>query len=145
MTTFVQYVPYKLKRGTWDENRELLGDRVVRKIGEYAPNFAKSILARQVLTLIRSEHYGTYHASDHGDYSWFEFAKKIFEYSAMEVEVTPVSWRDMPFVAPRPRYSVLENCRLQALGIDQMQPIDVALKAYLKLKGVVPALEERVN
>jgi phytoene dehydrogenase-like protein len=50
MTTFVQYVPYKLKRGTWDENRELLGDRVVRKIGEYAPNFAKSVLARQILT-----------------------------------------------------------------------------------------------
>jgi dTDP-4-dehydrorhamnose reductase len=96
-------------------------------------------LARQVLVLIRSEHYGTYHASDHGDYSWYEFAKKIFEYSAMEVEVTPVSWRDLPFVAPRPRYSVLENCRLNALGMDQMQPIDVALQAYLKLKDVVPA------
>jgi dTDP-4-dehydrorhamnose reductase len=98
-------------------------------------------LARQVLALIRTNHYGTYHASDHGDYSWYEFAKKIFEYSAMEVEVTPVSWRDMPFVAPRPRYSVLENCRLKALGIDQMQPIDVALQAYLKLKDVVPASE----
>src|ERR1700751_5365797 len=33
MTAFVQYVPYKLKRGTWDENRELLGARVVRKMG----------------------------------------------------------------------------------------------------------------
>jgi dTDP-4-dehydrorhamnose reductase len=98
-------------------------------------------LARQVLALIRTEHYGTYHASDHGDYSWYEFAKKIFEYSAMEVEVTPVSWRDLPFVALRPRYSVLENCRLNALGMDQMQPIDVALQAYLNLKDVVPASE----
>jgi dTDP-4-dehydrorhamnose reductase len=98
-------------------------------------------LARQVLALIRTEHYGTYHASDHGEYSWYEFAKKIFEYSAMEVKVTPVSWRDMPFVAPRPRYSVLENCRLKALGMDQMQPIDVALLAYLKSKDVIPASE----
>ena len=31
MTCFVQYVPYRLKRGTWDEKRELLGDRVVRE------------------------------------------------------------------------------------------------------------------
>src|ERR1700681_1331070 len=31
MTCFVQYVPYKLREGTWDENRELLGDRVVNK------------------------------------------------------------------------------------------------------------------
>src|SRR5260370_27425022 len=93
---------------------------------------SKGNLARQVLALIRTEHYGTYHASDHGDYSWYEFAKKIFEYSALEVKVTPVSWRDMPFVAPRPRYSVLENCRLKALGMDQMQPIDVAFQGYLK-------------
>jgi phytoene dehydrogenase-like protein len=47
MTAFVPYVPYKLKRGTWDENRELLGDRVVRKLGVCA-RCAKSILARQI-------------------------------------------------------------------------------------------------
>ncbi len=50
MTCFVQYVPYKLRQGTWDENRELLGDRVVKKIAEYAPNVPQSIAARQVLT-----------------------------------------------------------------------------------------------
>jgi phytoene dehydrogenase-like protein len=50
LTCFVQYVPYHLRQGTWDENRELLGDRVVRKIAEYAPNVPNSILARQVLT-----------------------------------------------------------------------------------------------
>lgn len=50
MTCFVQYVPYKLRHGTWDEHRDLLGDRVIRKIAEYAPNVANSILARQVLT-----------------------------------------------------------------------------------------------
>jgi phytoene dehydrogenase-like protein len=50
MTCFVQYVPYKLRQGTWDENRELLGDRVVKKIAEYAPNVPTAIVARQVLT-----------------------------------------------------------------------------------------------
>ena len=50
MTTFVQYVPYRLRNGSWDENRELLGDRVVKKIAEYAPNVPGAILARQVLT-----------------------------------------------------------------------------------------------
>ncbi len=50
LTCFVQYVPYHLREGTWDENRELLGDRVVRKIAEYAPNVPNAILARQVLT-----------------------------------------------------------------------------------------------
>jgi phytoene dehydrogenase-like protein len=50
LTCFVQYVPYHLRQGTWDEKRELLGDRVVKKIGEHAPNVPNSILARQVLT-----------------------------------------------------------------------------------------------
>ncbi|HVI08048.1 MAG TPA: NAD(P)/FAD-dependent oxidoreductase [Candidatus Binatia bacterium] len=50
LTCFVQYVPYKLREGNWDEKRELLGDRVVKKIAEYAPNVPSAIEARQVLT-----------------------------------------------------------------------------------------------
>jgi len=50
LTCFVQYVPYHLRQGTWDENREWLGDLVVKKIAEYAPNVPGAIIARQVLT-----------------------------------------------------------------------------------------------
>ena len=50
LTCFVQYVPYHLRQGNWDENRELLGDRVIKKIAEYAPNVPNAIIARQVLT-----------------------------------------------------------------------------------------------
>jgi len=50
LTCFVQYVPYHLRHGNWDEKREVLGDLVVKKIAEYAPNVPGSIVARQVLT-----------------------------------------------------------------------------------------------
>jgi phytoene dehydrogenase-like protein len=50
LTCFVQYVPYHLRQGNWDDQRELLGDRVVKKIAEYAPNVPHAIEARQVLT-----------------------------------------------------------------------------------------------
>jgi phytoene dehydrogenase-like protein len=71
MTTFIQYVPYKLRQGTWDENRELLGDRVVKKIAEYAPNVPQSIIARQVLTPLDLERtYGLTEGNIfHGDLS----------------------------------------------------------------------------
>jgi phytoene dehydrogenase-like protein len=47
MTCFVQYVPYKLRQGSWDGNRELHGDRVVKKVTEYAPNVpVQSLLDR---------------------------------------------------------------------------------------------------
>lgn len=71
MTTFIQYVPYRLREGTWDEKRELLGDRVVKKIGEYAPNVPGAILARQVLTPLDLERtYGLTEGNIfHGDLS----------------------------------------------------------------------------
>jgi phytoene dehydrogenase-like protein len=50
LTCFVQFVPYRLRSGNWDEQRELLGDRVVQKIAQYAPNVPNAIIARQVLT-----------------------------------------------------------------------------------------------
>ncbi|MFZ0737043.1 MAG: NAD(P)/FAD-dependent oxidoreductase [Candidatus Acidiferrales bacterium] len=71
MTCFVQYVPYKLREGTWDEKRELLGDRVVKMIAAYAPNFPNSILARQILTPLDLERtYGLTEGNIfHGDLS----------------------------------------------------------------------------
>jgi phytoene dehydrogenase-like protein len=50
LTCFVQYVPYHLRDGSWDDKRDALGERVIRKIGEYAPNVPHAIVARQVLT-----------------------------------------------------------------------------------------------
>lgn len=50
LTCFVQYLPYKLREGTWDEKREHLGDRVTRLIGEFAPNVPNSVVARRVIT-----------------------------------------------------------------------------------------------
>lgn len=50
MTCFVQYVPYRLAEGSWDSRRDELGDRVVERIGVFAPNVPSSVVARQVLT-----------------------------------------------------------------------------------------------
>jgi phytoene dehydrogenase-like protein len=50
MSCFVQYAPYHLKDGTWDEQREGFGDTVIDTIAEYAPNIKDLILDRQVLT-----------------------------------------------------------------------------------------------
>jgi phytoene dehydrogenase-like protein len=50
MSCFVQYAPYHLRDGTWDEQREAFGDTVVNTIAEYAPNLRDVILHRQVVT-----------------------------------------------------------------------------------------------
>jgi phytoene dehydrogenase-like protein len=50
MSCFVQYAPYNLKDGTWDEQREEFGDTVIETIAEHAPNIKDIILHRQILT-----------------------------------------------------------------------------------------------
>jgi len=50
LSCFVQYAPYKLAEGTWDEQREAFGNNVISTIAEYAPNIKDIIIDKQVLT-----------------------------------------------------------------------------------------------
>ena len=50
LSCFVQYAPYKLAQGTWDDQKQAFGDNVINTIAEYAPNIKDIIVGRQVLT-----------------------------------------------------------------------------------------------
>ena len=50
MGIFLQYAPYTLREGTWDELRESFGDHAIALIEEYAPNIRSIIERREVLT-----------------------------------------------------------------------------------------------
>jgi phytoene dehydrogenase-like protein len=50
MSLFVQYAPYKLREGNWDEIKEKFADRCFEILAGYAPNFRRSVIARQVLS-----------------------------------------------------------------------------------------------
>src|SRR5206468_3328606 len=50
LSIYVQYSPYHLASGSWDDLKEPYGDRVVETLAEYAPNGPKAILARDVIT-----------------------------------------------------------------------------------------------
>jgi phytoene dehydrogenase-like protein len=52
MSLFVQYTPYTLAQGTWDDPgiTEAFADRVFRVIEEFAPGFTASVLARDILS-----------------------------------------------------------------------------------------------
>jgi phytoene dehydrogenase-like protein len=50
LSCFVQYAPYKLAEGTWDDQREAFGNNVIETIAEYAPNIKNIIVGKQVLT-----------------------------------------------------------------------------------------------
>jgi phytoene dehydrogenase-like protein len=50
MGVFLQYAPYTLRDGNWDQLRESYADRVIDLIAEYTPNIRDIIVDRQTLT-----------------------------------------------------------------------------------------------
>ncbi|VTS08274.1 phytoene desaturase family protein [Tuwongella immobilis] len=55
MSMFVQYAPYHLREGNWDDIKESFADRCFDILNEYAPNFKQSVIARQILTPVDLE------------------------------------------------------------------------------------------
>ncbi len=55
MSMFVQYAPYELRDGSWDDRRDAFADRCFDLVNEYAPNFKRAVLDRQVLAPVDLE------------------------------------------------------------------------------------------
>ena len=55
LSIFVQYAPYQLAKGSWDDQKEAFGDRCVEVLAQYAPNIPGAIEHRQVLSPIDLE------------------------------------------------------------------------------------------
>jgi phytoene dehydrogenase-like protein len=50
MSLFVQYAPYALRDGSWDDRKEAFADRCFDLLAEYAPNIKRAVIHRQVLS-----------------------------------------------------------------------------------------------
>jgi phytoene dehydrogenase-like protein len=50
MGIFLEYAPYTLREGNWDDLRDPFAERVLDVIEEYAPNIRSIVVDRQVLT-----------------------------------------------------------------------------------------------
>jgi phytoene dehydrogenase-like protein len=50
LSCFVQYAPYRLAKGNWDDQREAFGNAVIDTISEFAPNLKNIIIGKQFLT-----------------------------------------------------------------------------------------------
>lgn len=50
MSCFVQYAPYELHHGTWEERREDFGNVVLDTLAEYVPDIRELLVGMQVLT-----------------------------------------------------------------------------------------------
>jgi dTDP-4-dehydrorhamnose reductase len=88
-------------------------------------------IARQIVTLSRSEAYGLYHTTAEGFCSWHQFAAEIFRLTNTTVTLEVAGPNEFPMKVRRPIYSVLENRALKNHGLNVFQPWQTGLRDYL--------------
>ena len=82
----------------------------------YANDLARSIL--QIIPKLEKKNSGLYHYSNLGKTTWYAFAKAIFEYAHVDIDVKPVESTAFPTRAKRPKNSVLDTEKIsQTFGI----------------------------
>jgi dTDP-4-dehydrorhamnose reductase len=92
-------------------------------------------LAYEILEIARGEHYGTYHCTNEGVASWYEFACAAVDAAGIACEKEPLTSaeykRRFPLSADRPKYSALENRHLAETVGNRMRPWREALATYM--------------
>lgn len=123
--------------------------------GEHGPNFPKTMLrlartnptltvvddqvgqptwtrdlAAQIVALIDADApFGTYHATNSGSASWFDFARAVFANAGLDPDrVHPVDSSRFVRPAPRPAYSVLGHAAWERAGIAPLRDWSSAIR-----------------
>jgi dTDP-4-dehydrorhamnose reductase len=98
------------------------------------PTYARD-LAEMIATMVLAPQWlsGTYHFSDEGVASWYDFAVAILEIAGItNVKVRPLLTADYPTAATRPLYSVLDKSKIKATYNITLPHWRESLKACLK-------------
>jgi len=97
-----------------------------------SPTYTRD-MAQGILQLVETGWYGTYHMTNTGCCSRFEYANKIVELAGIsDHPMEPVSSDAFPLLAPRPRMDGIHNYMLELLNLDWMRPWEEALEDYIK-------------
>ncbi len=78
-------------------------------------------LAELIIKMIveQCDTYGTYHYSNEGVASWYDFAKAIFDLSETNIKLLPIKTDEYPTPAKRPKFSVMDKAKIkEALHIE---------------------------
>ncbi|MCX6827530.1 MAG: dTDP-4-dehydrorhamnose reductase [candidate division Zixibacteria bacterium] len=97
-------------------------------------------IVKQTRIAIENNLVGLFHSTAEGATSWYSFAQAVFDELSMRVELMPCTTEEYPHMAPRPKYSVLENHRLKKLGLNKMDDFRASLRQFLSENETLPGL-----
>lgn len=103
------FVKTMLKLGTERDELNIIADQVGTPT--YAIDLANAIFE---IIAANNKQYGTYHYSNEGVTSWFDFATAIFAISNTNVKVNSIPGSLYPTKATRPAFSVMDKSKIKS-------------------------------
>jgi dTDP-4-dehydrorhamnose reductase len=88
-------------------------------------------LAPALVRLLETQVWGTYHVTNGGDCTWYEFASAVVAELGLATRVVPVATSEFPRPARRPAYSVLDGSKFARTTHAPLRPWRDALADYL--------------
>lgn len=122
---FVETMIKKAKKG---EHISVVDDMCI------SPTYTKDASSAMKKMVELKLPYGTYHASNSGYCSWYQFAEAIFQITGLNPVLAPLKTEQLNMKAKRARFSALKSTKLSRYGIE-MREWKEALRAYLLEKG----------
>ena len=95
-----------------------------------SPTYTKD-LSPLLVSMIESEKYGTYHATNEGYCSWHDLASETFRVAGLNMNVIPVSSDAFPSKIKRPENSRLDKSALDENGFSRLPDWKDAVKRYV--------------
>lgn len=92
-------------------------------------------LAETLVTLVADGHHGTFHATNGGAVSWYEFVQEILGFAGHDTgRVRPITTDELdpPRPAPRPRNSELDGAALRLQGLPPLRHHTEALQELVQ-------------
>ncbi len=103
-----------------------------------SPSYARDV-ANAIRFLVAGDHSGTFHVTNAGATTWYDFARCIIELRGLSVPIEPISTAEYNAPAHRPQYSVLDTSKYASLGGPPMAGIRDAVADYLSWRSLAIA------
>jgi dTDP-4-dehydrorhamnose reductase len=98
-----------------------------------SPTYAPE-LARVTADLVERDESGVFHAGGGQAISWFDYARKIFERAGLNPELKPTNEREYRTAARRPKFSALDNARLNRTSVLPFPSLDEQIDRYFSMR-----------
>ena len=103
-----------------------------------APSYTAHVAAT-IRAVLEGGTFGTYHVTNAGSCTWYEFAVEILNASGIAAQIERTTSDAFPSYAKRPAYSVLAHAALARAGIASPPHWRDGLRDYLRAKDEVKA------